>query len=123
MLTNLINILTYAIKQQKMALFYQCQMLGQFWNLIVKYKLQRPFIVYADTECSLVKTSDPNNIHKHDVNSCCYYFVCTFDTTRNYIRSFVGNNCIVEMIEELDKLSEKCILEMQHNERMVLTWR
>ena len=36
-----------------------------------KNKLERPFIVYADTECTLVKTNDPNKIHEHVVNSCC----------------------------------------------------
>jgi hypothetical protein len=42
-----------------------------------KNKLERPFIVYADTECTLEKVfdrmgrPDKNKMHRHIVNSCC----------------------------------------------------
>jgi hypothetical protein len=42
-----------------------------------KNKLERPFIVYADTECTLEKVydrtgkPDKNQMHRHIVNSCC----------------------------------------------------
>ena len=48
-----------------------------------KNKIERPFIVYADTECTLVKTNDPNKIHEHVINSCCFHFVCTYDSSKN----------------------------------------
>ena len=35
-----------------------------------KNKLERPFIVYADMESTLVKTNHKNNIHEHVPNSC-----------------------------------------------------
>ena len=44
--------------------------------------LERPFIVYADTECSLIKTDDPNKVARHVVNSACFYFVCTYDHSK-----------------------------------------
>jgi hypothetical protein len=54
-----------------------------------KNMLERPFIVYADTECTLEKTNDEHKLSKHVGNSVCYYFVCTFDNSRNYIKTFV----------------------------------
>ena len=48
-----------------------------------KNKLERPFIVYADTECTLEKVyGDKNKMHKHVVSSCCYYFVCSYDSSK-----------------------------------------
>jgi hypothetical protein len=38
-----------------------------------KNKLERPFIIYADTEATLKKTNDDKKIHEHIVNSCCFY--------------------------------------------------
>ena len=86
-----------------------------------KNKLKRPFIVYADTECTLVKNNDPNKIHKHVVNSCCFYFVCTFDSSRNKLWHFRCDDCIPKMIKELYKIGEDCIKEMRNNQAMDLT--
>ena len=66
-----------------------------------KNKLERPFIVYADTECTLVKNNDPNKIHKHVVNSCCFYFVCTFANSRNKLWYSTDADCITKMIKEI----------------------
>ena len=57
-----------------------------------KNKLRRPFIVYADCECTLQATNDPHLLHKHVVDSCCYYFVCDFDNTKNKLKTC--KNCI-----------------------------
>ena len=54
-----------------------------------KNTLERPFIIYADTEATNVKLDDKNKLTKHIVNSCAYYFVCTFDKSRNYYKYFV----------------------------------
>jgi len=101
-----------------------------------KNKLERPFIVYADCEATLKKIkktiqaqSDENSdelistelINKHIVNSCCYYFVCTFDSSRNRLRTFYGKNCLVDMLKELIKLSLDCIDEMRKNCQMKLS--
>ena len=57
-----------------------------------KNMLERPFIVYADCESTLKKIKKyikshgvitTEFINKHIVNSCCFYFVCTFDSSRN----------------------------------------
>ena len=86
-----------------------------------KNKIVRPFIIYADTECTLVKTNDNNKIHEHVVNSCCYYFVCSFDSSRNYIKTFVGDTCLRDMVMELVEVSSACIKAMQHNEKMEMS--
>ena len=86
-----------------------------------KNTLERPFIVYADTETTNVKLNDKNKLTKHVVNSCAYYFVCTFDNSRNYYRYFVGENCIIDMIKDLNELSKQCIDEMRKNEKMELS--
>jgi hypothetical protein len=50
-----------------------------------------------------------------------FYFVCTFDPSRNFYWSAVGENCVQEMIRELNSLAERCVEEMRKNERMVMT--
>ena len=47
-----------------------------------KNLLERPFIVYADFESSLIPTGDKVKTHLHKANSACCYFVCTFDSSR-----------------------------------------
>lgn len=86
-----------------------------------KNKLVRPFIIYADTESTLKQTADKNKIQKHIINSCCFYFVCTFDSSRNKLYTFVGDDCLKKMMTELYKLADKCIEEMRENKRMVMT--
>ena len=90
-----------------------------------KNKLERPFIVYCDTESTLQKTNETacksEKIHRHVTNSCCYYFVCTFDSSRNYIKTFEGENCVEDMIVELKELADTCVLEMRKNQEMKLT--
>ena len=85
-----------------------------------KNKLERPYIVYADMECTLEKTNNINNIHNHIPNSCCFYFVCTYDSTQNVLWHDIGNNCVENMILELNKLSYNCINKMKHNEEMIM---
>ena len=92
-----------------------------------KNKLERPFIVYADTECTLEKVydrtgrPDKNQMHRHIVNSCSYYFVCTFDSSRNKMWCSTDPDCVEQMIKSLFELSQECIEEMKVNEDMIMT--
>lgn len=86
-----------------------------------KGMIERPFLVHWDSEATLVKTNDEHKIHKHIGNSCCYHFTCSFDSKRNYLKSFVGENCFVDMIKELTELEEECYKEMRKNEEMELS--
>ena len=81
------------------------------------------YIVYADMESTFVKTTHDKNIHEHVPNSCCFYFVCTYDDTQNVLWEDVSINCVENMIKELNKLSYKCIDKMKHNEEMVMDAR
>ena len=83
--------------------------------------LERPYIVYADTECSLIPTNDANTVAKHVVNSACFYVVCTYDHTKNRMWSHVGEDSVREMILELSALADECIEQMQENQEMVMT--
>ena len=86
-----------------------------------KNMLERPFIVYADFECSLVPTDMVDKIAVHEPNSACAYFVCTFDSSRNKLYKFVGNNCVINLVEQLRILASRCVREQQKNERMIYT--
>ena len=83
----------------------------QFTNF--KNKLERPFIVYADMESTLIKTDHENNIHDHVPNSCSFYFVCTYDSTQNKYWQDVSINCVENMIKELNRLAYNCINKMK----------
>jgi len=86
-----------------------------------KNMLERPFLITWDSEATLVKTNDKHKIHRHVANSRGYHFTCTFDSSRNYLRTFVGQNCLIDMMKELMELEEKCYEEMRENERMKMT--
>ena len=77
-------------------------------------KQKRPYIIYCDMESTLVKNyerveDDKNTYktHRHEVNSCCYYLVCSFDSTQNILKTFEGDNCVIDMIEEIYNLTIK----------------
>ena len=94
-----------------------------------KNMLQRPFLVFADLESVLKRLEHPQGdeeatsrlVSMHKPCAAGFYFVCTFDPTRNFYWEAVGENCIHEMIVELKALAERCMKEMRQNERMVMT--
>ena len=86
-----------------------------------KNMLERPFIVYCDFECSLVKTEMSDKIAQHEPNSAAAYFVCTFDSSRNKYYKFEGKDCVVNLIEQLRLLANRCVEEQRKNERMIMT--
>lgn len=88
-----------------------------------KNMLERPYIVYADFECSLCKVEgeDDNKIAHHKPNSGCAYLVCNNDHTKNKKMIFKGENCVVDMIKELNRTANDIVKEMRENERMRMT--
>ena len=60
-------------------------------------------------------------MHKHQVNSCCYYFVCNFDDSRNKLKTVEGDSCIEDMIVDSSELSNTCIEEMRKNQDLVMS--
>jgi hypothetical protein len=92
-----------------------------------KNKLERPFYVSFDGEACLVHQHVANSeantkkLDKHVINSCCFNFICTFDSSRNQLYTFRGSNCLEEMVKKLTELSDKCIEEMKENKRMRMT--
>jgi hypothetical protein len=84
-----------------------------------KNMMERPFIVYADFECSLIPTGHKEKIAKHEPNSAAMYFVCTFDDTRNKYYQFDGVDCVKNMIKKLREISKICLKE-QHDKNHTL---
>jgi hypothetical protein len=77
-----------------------------------KNTIERPYMIYADLESTLIKTGNTKNIvQEHKPNSCCYYFVCSFDSSRNELLTFEGENCVEEMIISMYELSENVFLK------------
>ena len=76
-----------------------------------KNMLERPYITYADVECSQCEEVDEhgNTRTKHVPNSACFYFVCTYDHSKNKLWYAVGEDCVIKMILELYKLAKECI--------------
>ena len=62
-----------------------------------KNKLNRPYIVYADNDCSLVPTGLTDKTHKHFPNSACFYSVCDYDPIQNRLGYALGPKCIVNV--------------------------
>ena len=52
----------------------------KFYNF--NKKLKRQFAVYADLDCSLIKSDEPGILQKHKPNSATVYFVSIFKPTK-----------------------------------------
>ena len=81
----------------------------------------RPYVIYADSECTTVKTSDKNKVSMHMVNSVRAYLVCEHDETQNKEFVWYGKNCAINMIFDLHMLAEECIENMRKNQGMQIT--
>jgi hypothetical protein len=66
-----------------------------------KNKIMRPYVIYADTECTNVKSTDKNKVSMHMVNSVRAYLVCEHDETQNKEFVWYGKNCVINMIFDL----------------------
>ena len=84
-------------------------------------KLTRPFIIYADTESTLKKTGDDKKVHEHIINSCCFYFICNFDSSRNELFTYEGEDCLKKMVSKMSEMASECVQELKINKTMTFT--
>ena len=62
-----------------------------------------------DCEASLIPMEIRHNeknaksLNKHVIISCCFYFVCSFDSSRNKLYNFRGDTCLSDMINNFIK--------------------
>ena len=68
-----------------------------------------------------VPTGLPNKTRKHVPNSVCFYLVCDHDPTQNKLEYYVGENCIVDMLVAMTKIADRCIEQMQKNQKMAMS--
>jgi hypothetical protein len=57
----------------------------------------------------------------HKANSACCYVVCTFDSSRNQLYNFIGENCVIELLNTLKTLANSCIEEMRKQTEIVMS--
>jgi hypothetical protein len=81
----------------------------------------RPYVIYADSECTNVKSNDKNKVSMHMVNSVRAYLVCEHDETQNKEFVWYGKNCIINMIFDLSIIAEECVEHMRKNQEMEIT--
>jgi hypothetical protein len=86
-----------------------------------KNMLERPYIAYMDFESSNVKTYHEERITRHEPNSVCVHFVCTYDSSKNRLWTYVGEDCVEQLLLELYRANQEFIQDMWHNERMIMT--
>jgi len=88
-----------------------------------KNQLQRPYIAYADFECSLCEPSetDRNKLKIHKPNSTLFYLVCSHCHSKNRLWHTTGDDCVVQLILELFKTAKDCIKDMRKNTTMIIS--
>ena len=86
-----------------------------------KNTLERPFIVYADFERSLIPTDMVDKIARHEPNSAAAYFACTFDKSRNKYYKFEWQDCVYNLITQLREISESCMLELKNKQDIIMS--
>lgn len=82
-----------------------------------QYRLKAPFVIYADIEALLKeKTSNPDNVlHTHKPIAWAYKVVCVYpehqaefdNSDRGSLRSYCGENSMVQLLEDLGETAEK----------------
>ena len=94
--------------------------------------IERPYMFICDLESTLLKneivkldkkgiTANTQIIHEHRPNSCCYYFMCTFDSSKNELKTFEGLDCVKKMIIDMYNKNLECLGEMKVNTAMKLS--
>ena len=92
------------IQQITVLLNYQTKAIN--WHFVVHTNLlESPVIVYADFESSLTPTGEEVTLHMHKANSACCYFVFTDDISSNKPYEFIGENCVIELLDTLKHTS------------------
>ena len=91
-------------------------------NKILKYhgkkSMRAPFVIYADLECLIEKMSichnNPENssttkINKHTPSGYSLFTCCSFDTTKNKLDYYRGEDCMKKFCEDLKEHATKII--------------
>ena len=86
-----------------------------------KNKLRCPYIMYADTECSLAPTGLKHKTRKYIPNAPCFYIVCDHDPSQSRLEYYIGGNCIVDKLIEITEISDQCMAQMKKNRKMVMS--
>ena len=60
---------------------------------------------------------DDTKIAKHVANSAMFYFVCTYDNSKNKLYTFEGEDCVVKMIRKLRSIGFDCIKKKKKTKR------
>ena len=61
---------------------------------LLQKQVERPYVVYADSECSLLPSEEQGILHNQGPNSTSFYVVDTFNTEHNYDWEYVGKYCV-----------------------------
>ncbi|KMQ85714.1 hypothetical protein RF55_15565, partial [Lasius niger] len=81
-------------------------------------KERLPFVVYADLECVLRKTSEHVSYNQHhEVFSVRYYVQCSYDETLSAYRSYRDADCVAWFANELKKLAHRVKADIFENFR------
>ena len=103
-------------------------------NKILKYdhgekSMRLPFVIYADLECLLEKMSTCHNnsekssttkVNKHTPSGYSLSTCCSFDTTKNRLDYYRGEDCMKMFCEDLKEQATK-IITYEKKEMMPLT--
>ena len=93
-------------------------------NKILKYNhgeksMRAPFVIYADLECLLEKLSTCHNdpgkssttkVNKHTPSGYSLFTCCSFDTTKNMLDYYRGEDCMKKFCEALKDRATKIII-------------
>ena len=87
------------------------------------HQLERPCLVYADTLCCwLAQMTALWCIHMiRHARAFVNYVVCSYDHNHTISWCYVGNDYIIMMLTESNKLAEPCIENMRHNQYIAMT--
>ena len=101
-------------------------------NKILKYKhgekaMRAPFVIYADLECLFEKMnichnnpkkSSTTKVNKHTPSGYSLFTRCSFDTTKNKLDYYRGEDCMKEFCLDLRELK---IINYEKKEMIPLT--
>ena len=71
---------------------------------------------YAKQNITVKIRAPTRRVALHKPTAACLYLVCTFDSTKNKLWHYVGEECIINMLKKLHWWCIEVKQEMRHNE-------
>jgi hypothetical protein len=85
------------------------------------HTINKPYSIYADFECSIIKNDDETKIGIHQPNSIGFFLECYFDKSINKYYTFDGIDCAKKFMKKCKNLYYDCLKHYKKTQEINIT--